>query len=186
MSVFLFLESRYNPPPLITDTPRITLVIEPKKTVLFICTGNFYRSRFSEYLFNAIAYKKGLRWRAISRGMKPWMVDDQGPVSEFAVERLATRHIQLKGDTRYPIPLSENDLICADLVIAMKESEHRAMMMKQFPSWADCINYWSIDDIDCKPPAEALPLCEVCVETLVEGLLAEQNRAARNRLKLAA
>ena len=37
------------------------------KTVLFICTANYYRSRFSEYLFNAWAEENGLRWRAGSR-----------------------------------------------------------------------------------------------------------------------
>ena len=32
--------------------------ITPFKTVVFICTGNFYRSRFSEHLFNALAKKR--------------------------------------------------------------------------------------------------------------------------------
>ena len=44
------------------------------KTVVFICTGNFYRSRFSEYLFNALAKQQGLYWRATSRGLKTWTV----------------------------------------------------------------------------------------------------------------
>jgi len=163
-------------------------MIVPKRieTVLFICTANYYRSRFSEYLFNALADKKGLRWQATSRGLKSWVGDDQGPVSEFTLERLATGRIHLSGDIRFPIQLTENDLVCADLVIAMKETEHRAMMTEQFSFWADCINYWDIDDIDCKPPGEALPLCEACVENLVQGLLAEQKRNARKRLKVAA
>ena len=155
------------------------------KTVLFIGTTNYYRSRFSECLFNALAEEKGLRWRATSRGLKTQIVDGQGPISEFTVERLATRHIHLD-DIRLPIQLTENDLTCADLVIAMKGADHRAMMMEQFSFWADCINYWNIDDIDCKPPQEALPLCEACVATLVQGLLTEQERNARKRLKFAA
>ena len=36
------------------------------KTVVFICTGNFYRSRFSEYFFNALAKEHGLYWQATS------------------------------------------------------------------------------------------------------------------------
>ena len=36
------------------------------KTVVFICTGNFYRSRFSEYLFNTLAEKSELQWCATS------------------------------------------------------------------------------------------------------------------------
>ena len=161
-------------------------MILPEKTVLFICTANYYRSRFSEYLFNALADEKGLCWRATSCGLKTWMVDGKGSVSEFTLERLATRRIHLNGDIRFPLPLTENDLVCADIVIAMKEAEHRAMMMELFPFWADCINYWNIDDIDCKPPQEALPLCEACVATLVQGLLTEQERNARNRFTVAA
>ncbi len=155
------------------------------KTVLFIGTTNHYRSRFSEYLFNALAEEKGLRWRANSCGLNTWMVDGQGPISKFAIERLAARHIHLD-DIRSPLPLTDNDLVCADFVIAMKETEHRAMMTEHFSFWADCINYWCIDDIDCKPPEEALPLCEACVETLVKGLLAEQKSDARKSLKLVA
>ena len=59
------------------------------RTVLFVCTGNFYRSRFSEYLFNALASERGLSWRATSRGLKTWTVGaHEGPVSELAAYRL--------------------------------------------------------------------------------------------------
>jgi protein-tyrosine-phosphatase len=35
-----------------------------EKTVLFLCTGNYYRSRFAEVLFNSVAGKMGLLWQA--------------------------------------------------------------------------------------------------------------------------
>ncbi len=41
----------------------------PPPTVLFLCTGNYYRSRFAEALFNAVAGKMGLPWKATSRGL---------------------------------------------------------------------------------------------------------------------
>jgi protein-tyrosine phosphatase len=156
------------------------------KTVLFICTGNYYRSRFAEYLFNALAEQEGLHWRATSRGLKTQLVDGEGPISKLTVEQLAARHIHLAADIRLPIQLTENDLVCADLVIAMKDAEHRAMMREQFHFWADSINYWTIDDLDCKAPQEALLACDACVKTLVDGLLVEQNNNARRGIKIAA
>ena len=40
-----------------------------EKNVLFLCTGNYYRSRFAEILFNSVAGRMGLPWKASSRGM---------------------------------------------------------------------------------------------------------------------
>ena len=33
-----------------------------QKTILFLCTGNCYRSRFAEILFASVAHKMGLPW----------------------------------------------------------------------------------------------------------------------------
>jgi protein-tyrosine phosphatase len=141
------------------------------KTVVFICTANYYRSRFSEYFFNALAEKRGLGWRATSRGLKTWMADGQGPISTYTAERLTSLGVAFDG-ARLPIPLAAADLERADLVVALKEAEHRAMMEDQFPAWADRIQYWHVDDIDCATPDEALPICQSCLEDLVEELVA--------------
>jgi len=151
------------------------------KTVVFVCTGNFYRSRFSEYLFNALAKKKGLYWRATSRGLRTWTVGvHEGPISEFAAYRLTALDIPLDR-ARYPIQLSELDLEGADLVIAIKKIEHHEIMVEQFPTWADRITYWHVNDLDCATADEALPLCEACINALVDRLLAEQEAPARLR-----
>ena len=95
------------------------------KTVLFLCTGNYYRSRFSEYLFNALAEKKGLlSWRATSRGLKTWMADGQGPIASFTVERLTKMEVPFDGE-RFSVQASEDDLESADPVIAVKEGGRR-------------------------------------------------------------
>jgi len=151
------------------------------KTVVFICSGNFYRSRFCEYLFNALAKKSGLHWRATSRGLRTWGIGErEGPISEFAAYRLIALDIPFDGQ-RLPIQLSEVDLEDADLVIALKKTEHHAMMVEQFPTWADRITYWRIDDMDCATADESLPICEGCVKFLVDTLLCEQRAANRVR-----
>ncbi|MGO8744900.1 MAG: low molecular weight phosphatase family protein [Thermoguttaceae bacterium] len=145
------------------------------KEVIFVCTANYYRSRFCEYLFNALAKKSGLRWRATSRGLQAWMVANEGPISRFTVERLTEMGIPFDGE-RFPMQLSQADLDNADLVVAVKKVEHHAMMRAQFPAWADRIEFWHVDDIDCATPDEALPECEACVRSLAGRLLAEEER----------
>jgi protein-tyrosine phosphatase len=103
------------------------------------------------------------------------MADGEGPLSEFTAYRLTAMGIPFDGE-RFPVQLSESDLENADLVVAVKKAEHHAMMVEQFPAWADRIDYWHVDDIDCATPDEALPICESCVKTLVKTLLAEQKR----------
>ncbi len=154
------------------------------KTVVFICTGNYYRSRFSEYLFNALAKERGLYSRATSRGLKTWTVGaHEGPFSEFAAYRLTALDIPFD-HRRFPLQLSEVDLEDADLVVALKRAEHHAMMVEQFPKWADRITYWHIDDMDCATADEALPICETRVRTLVDELFAEQRqRQAATQLR---
>ena len=84
---------------------------------------------------------------------------------------------------RFPIQLSELDLEDADLVIALKKTEHHEIMVEHFPVWADRIQYWHINDLDCATADEALPLCESCVKSLVTTLLAEQRQEAPVRLR---
>jgi protein-tyrosine-phosphatase len=60
-----------------------------EKTVLFLCTGNYYRSRFAEILFNSVAGKMGLPWRASSRGLAlDRGVHNVGPMAVVAVKAL--------------------------------------------------------------------------------------------------
>ncbi len=154
---------------------------ERLRTVIFVCTANYYRSRFSEYLFNHLAEQWGLAWRATSRGLQTWMVDGLGPISEHTVERLRELGVSCDAE-RYPRPLTETDLETADLVVAVKEGEHRVMMRQQFPAWEDRIEYWNVDDLDCATPDEALPVCQMFVEAIVERFAADERRA-KHRLR---
>ena len=106
------------------------------KTVLFLCTGNYYRSRFSEYLFNALAEKKGLlSWRATSRGLKTWMADGQGPIARLTVERLTKMEVPFDGErfsfkprkTTWKAPISSSP---------SRKAGVGKLMEEQFPAWA--------------------------------------------------
>lgn len=137
--------------------------------ILFICTGNYYRSRFSEALFNHLAQESGLDWRAFSRGLAIELAPP-GAISPHTQDRLKLRSIPLSLTGRQPQALSEADLRRATRAIAVKELEHRPLMEKRFPGWESRIEYWHVHDLDAALPDEALDELEVRVQALVEEL----------------
>lgn len=147
------------------------------QTVLFLCTGNFYRSRYAEAWFNYHAPRSGLHWRAESRGFRPHL--DGVRLSPHAAGRLADCSVPRLLTRRSPEPLLDEDLAGASLVVALYEQEHRPMMLARFPRWADRIRYWHVPDIDELPPQDALPRIECEVETLIGQLLSGHALGAR-------
>ena len=128
--------------------------------ILFICTGNYYRSRYAEYYFNAIAVKHNLDWEAFSRGLATELGGNIGPIAPRVIIRLKEQEIRIDEKIRNPIQLDQADLQAADLVIALNESEHRKLMQQRFPEWADRIIYWHIPDLDQVGSDVAFPKIE--------------------------
>lgn len=138
------------------------------QTLLFLCTGNFYRSRYAEAWFNVAAARANLHWRAASAGFRPHI--EENPLSTWSAERLLEQGVPLEMTRPAPIKVSEADLTEASLIVSMLEKEHRPMMLHAFPRWVDRIEYWHVHDIDEVSPAEALPQIEAQVERLVRSL----------------
>lgn len=141
--------------------------------ILFLCTGNYYRSRFAEELFNhrANALPTSIPWRAFSRGLaERGSPDNVGPISPFALEGLETRGIVALGASRFPRPATQADFDQARRVIALKETEHRPMALRRFPRVAARIEYWHVDDIGLADPADALALIDANVDALIATL----------------
>jgi protein-tyrosine phosphatase len=137
--------------------------------VLFICSGNYYRSRFAEAFFNHTAERRGLAWRAFSRGLATHLVDGAGEISMHTRFALLVRNIPLRHTGARPTSLAAADLTRATRVIALKEAEHRALMRVQFPQWENRIEYWHVHDLDAASPDTAVPE----IETLTLRLLDE-------------
>ncbi|MHB8865230.1 MAG: arsenate-mycothiol transferase ArsC [Pirellulaceae bacterium] len=140
------------------------------KQVMFLCSANFYRSRFAEHLFNHLAAAAGLPWRAHSCGLRVGFWGDVGPISHYTVDALKARGVPVDEHPRQPKPLTLSDLVNSELVVAVKEVEHRAMVSEQFLEWADAVEYWDVDDLDCATPDIALPYLEEKVRQLVARL----------------
>jgi protein-tyrosine-phosphatase len=119
-----------------------------EKRVLFLCTGNHYRSRFAEIFFNSVAGKMDLPWRASSRGLALERgVNNVGPMSVSAIKGLEARGLRAVADwTRFPIQVTADDLEVANWIVALKQAEHMPLLQERFPAWAEKVEYWQVDD----------------------------------------
>jgi protein-tyrosine phosphatase len=143
------------------------------KVPLFVCTGNYYRSRFAELLFNNSARRERLGWQAISRGLE-LNVQNVGPISPHVCSGLSVRGVEVDyAALRSPLPLALGDLLSADRVVALKRAEHLPIIKRRFPQWASRIEYWHIDDLDFASPDEALRKIEDNVTALIKCLSAK-------------
>ena len=139
--------------------------------LLFLCTANYYRSRFAEMLFNHLAAQHHLNWTADSRGIAANLgADNTDVISEHTVNGLRNRGVAIGNNHRAPIQLEPQDLEQADLAIALDEEEHRPYMERWFPDWADRIEYWHVGDLHITTADEALPVADVEVRALVQRL----------------
>jgi predicted translation initiation factor SUI1 len=138
------------------------------KTVLFLCTGNYYRSRFAEVLFNSVAGKMGLPWLAFSRGLALERgVNNVGPMALSAVKALEAKGVRASDAvTRFPVQVTTEDLGRADRIVALKQSEHLPLLQERFPDWTERVEYWHVDDAP-----EVLALIEEEVMGLVARIL---------------
>lgn len=139
------------------------------KRVVFLCTGNYYRSRFAEMLFNWLAKQRGLNWVADSSGLDPSPLN-VGSISQHTVAGLSQLGVPITAEFRAPRKTAESDFVSADLVVAVKEAEHRAMVERSFPAWLERVEFWHVHDLDCAQPEDTLSHLYRQVQSLVDRL----------------
>jgi protein-tyrosine phosphatase len=138
------------------------------KTILFLCTGNYFRSRYAEILFNATAIRWGIPWRAVSRGLAPeCFVRNPGHIAKATLSALADKKItDITGTTRAPKAVVDDDATAATRVLALSRREHQPMVETRYPTWAAKVEYWEIEDAP-----DALAKIESNINVLIASLL---------------
>ncbi len=142
----------------------------PKK-ILFLCTGNYYRSRFAEEMFNRKAAKLNIQFVADSAALALELGrENYGPISWYAIEALEARGIKLGDEIRHPKAVSVEDLESAFMIIAMDKLEHHPIVTERHPDWVKRMVFWNVADIEFVEPTVALAKVEQLVDSLIKKL----------------
>ena len=134
--------------------------------VLFVCTANIFRSRFSEEVYNHFAKKLNIPSEAFSAGLR---------VGEYTTRKIYTPALQqLKYYNINPsrkddlsIHINDLDLNVYDMIICMDEVEHRPMVEMNDQLNKINIDYWNIVDEPMVSSKVSLPACFDKVKDLV-------------------
>ncbi len=144
------------------------------KLILFLGTGDCVPGRFAELLFNAVAGRMGLPWKASARrlaaGPGPAAA---GPATAAAAARAldALGARPAAGDLGPPESATAADLASASLVVALTGGDPRPLLAERFPGWGGTPEVWRTGDAP-----DPLPRVEQAVMGLVARLLGGGDR----------
>jgi len=143
-----------------------------KVRILFLCTGNYYRSRLAEELFRYHAREADFEIECDSAGLgKIPNPSNPGLIGIAALESLQERGIRSLSLARHPKQWTPSDIQTADIIVCMNEREHKVMLESQARPFLNHrhIVYWSIPDVEEDPDLIGPGL----IDGEVRGLLAK-------------
>lgn len=135
--------------------------------ILFLCSGNYFRSRFAEIVLNHETARRGLDWSADSAGLL-MENDNEGNISIHT--KTHAESLGLTVPDRAPQGATAAQFEWATRVIALKETEHRPPIEARFSEFLPKVEFWMVHDEDVRSPAEILPDLESEVLALIDRL----------------
>lgn len=143
--------------------------MEKAPDILFLCTANYYRSRFSEMYFNHLAVAEGLSVRADSAGleMEKWRSYNPGELSVHTVAALGELGITVEEPYRVPRQF-DPEASASMRLIALSDTEHRPMVSRLFPDVLEQVEFWGVEDVDFETPEKAVAVMKESVERCIE------------------
>lgn len=129
---------------------------ESPKHLIFVCTGNYYRSRLAEILFRHYSGEESGRWTARSRGLS--VTGALHGMAPEAVSFLEAMGVSDTESSRDPCPLLVDELIAAGHVVLMNRMEHEPMIGKDFRAVylrlleKKAVTFWNVFDLPRKKP----------------------------------
>ena len=137
--------------------------------ILFVCTANIYRSRFSEEVFNHLAMKKNISSRAFSAGL---MVGNYTSRKIYypALKKLKLLNITPLRKDELSIHIDDVKLKDFNKIICMDKNEHQPMVNENKKLKNIEIDYWDIIDEPLVPSNISLPKCFSKVQDLIKNI----------------
>jgi protein-tyrosine phosphatase len=143
-----------------------------RNKILFLCSGNYYRSRLAEELFNYIANVDLLNWEADSAGLAKNITElrNPGPISKHAVEFLEKYNVPIIGKNRFPKSLDPKTISKYEIIIALDKDEHEPMVLEWFGKIPDNFEFWDVKDVGFENPETATQRILEKVKILMQRL----------------
>ena len=134
--------------------------------ILFVCTANIYRSRFSEEVFNYFAIKNNLSTRAFSAGLMVGSYKTR-KIYKPALDELDRLNIDPIRAEEFSIHVDDIDLKNYNMIICMDEKEHKPMVESNSNVKEMNIIYWNIVDEPLASSKISLPKCYEKIQELI-------------------
>lgn len=140
--------------------------------ILFICTANIYRSRFSEEVYNHLAMKNNLPTRAFSAGLQVGLYKTRKIYKPALQELDRLKIVPIRAEEN-SIHVDDIDFRNYNMIICMDEEEHRPMVELNSNVKKQNIIYWNIVDEPLASCNISLPKCYEKIQELINKVSAD-------------